>query len=162
MNDEFDMIAAMGEAAVAKVQRDKCDEATVVKAKYTPFDFIKAASFGKKNLIADDEQPDVIEKSYVPFIVNKGFANFEDSILHANEMNIHHQLPKSAQFYYYLGALRPRNRFSKWHKLSKDVDLDLIQKYYQCNRQVAKQYLKVLPPEELKHINTIVAEGGAK
>ncbi len=159
--EHFDMLAAIEEAKVQKTERDKLDEEVVLQTKYTPFDFIKSVSQTKKNLILDDEQPDVIEKQYNPYIVNRGFSYFQDTILHANEMNTKHNLFKGAQYHYYLGILRSRNRFSKWHKLEKDTDLDSIQEYYQCNRVIAKQYLKVLPPEELKEINIKVSKGGA-
>jgi hypothetical protein len=156
MNDEFDMIAAIKEVENSKtvVEEQK------PKTKYKPFDFINEASYSKKDLILTDESPEEIEKMYNPYIVNRGFSFYNDTVLHANEMNMRHHLFKGAQFHYYLGALRSRKRFSKWHKLEKDDDLDLIQKYYQCNRQVAKQYLDVLSPEEIKNINSRVAEGG--
>lgn len=160
-DDEFDMLAAIEDAKVKKTERDKFDEEIAVSAKYSPFDFINSASKSKKNLILDDEQPDVAEKQYNAYIVNRGFALFSDTILHANEMNMRHNLFKSAQYHYYLGVLRPRDRRSKWPKLEKDTDIDNIQEYYQCNRVIAKQYLKVLPPEELQNINTKVSKGGA-
>lgn len=159
MIDEFDMIAAAKEAE--KNQREPIEHVVNTK-KYKPFDFIAAASETKKNLILDDDSPDEVEKMYNPYIVNRGFSFFNDTILHANEMNMRHSLFKVAQFHYYLGILRQRKRYSKWHKLEKDEKLDLIQKYYQCNRQVAKQYLSVLPEEELIVINNRVAEGGVK
>ena len=55
---------------------------------YNPFDFMNAASFSKANLIGDDENPEMTEKLYAAYIVNRGFANFDDTILHANEMNM--------------------------------------------------------------------------
>ena len=81
----------------------------------TPFDFIKAASYSKQDLIGSSENPAMTEKQYNAFIVNRGFSYFNDTILHANEMNLRHGLFADAQFKYYLGALRPRNRFSKWY-----------------------------------------------
>ena len=127
---------------------------------YTPFDFIKSASQTKKDIIKEDDNPDQIEKIYNAYIVNRGFSYFEDTILHSNEMNRHPFLFKDAQFRYYMGALRPRKRFSAWHKAEKNNDLDIIQEYYQCNRTVAKQYMKVLTPADLKIINNKMAKGG--
>jgi hypothetical protein len=160
-NDKFDMLASIEDAKLKKEERDKFDQEQVVNAKYTPFDFINSVSHNKKDLIANDDQPDVIEKQYNPYIVNRGFSLHSDTILHANEMNTKHHLFKGAQYYYYLGALRSRERRSKWYKLEKDTNLDAIQEYYQCNRLVAKQYMSVLPPEELKNINNKVSKGGA-
>ena len=126
----------------------------------TPFDFIKAASQSKKDLIAESENPSITEKQYNAFIVNRGFSYFDDTILHCNEMNQRHGLFADAQFKYYLGALRPRNRFSKWHKAEKNEDLDAIQEVYSCNRTVAKMYLKVLTSEDLKRVHSKLAKGG--
>lgn len=127
---------------------------------YTPFDFIKSVSHSKKDLIKTDDYPEQIEKLYNGYIVNRGFSYFEDTILHANEMNRHPILFKDAQYRYYMGALRPRNRYSKWHKAENNKDLDMIQEYYQCNRTIAKQYLKVLTDADLKIINNKMAKGG--
>lgn len=128
---------------------------------YSPFDFIKSVSSSKEDLIKTADQPEYVEKQYNPFIVNRGFSYFNDTILHANEMNRAHGLFKDAQYRYYLGALRSRNRFSKWHKAEKSDELDNIQKLYQCNRTVAKQYLKVLSDKDLEEINKKVNKGGS-
>jgi hypothetical protein len=126
----------------------------------TPFDFIKAASHTKKNLIEESENPKLTEKQYNAYIVNKGFSYFEDTILHANEMNQRPNLFPSAQFKYYIAALRPRNRFSKWYKAEKNEDLDAIQHVYSCNRTIAKMYLKILSNDDLKKIHSKMNKGG--
>jgi len=126
----------------------------------SPFDFMNAASFSKKNLIGDSDNPELTEKEYNPYIVNRGFTYFEDTILHANEMNQRHELFPGAQFEYYRSVLRKRKRFSKWHKAEKNNDLDAIQEVYTCNRTVAKMYLKVLTEEQLKSVHEKLVIGG--
>lgn len=126
----------------------------------SPFDFMNAASFSKKNLIGDSDNPELTEKEYNPYIVNRGFTYFEDTILHANEMNQRHELFPGAQFEYYRSVLRKRKRFSKWHKAEKNNDLDAIQQVYECNRTVAKMYLKVLNEEQLKSVHEKLVIGG--
>jgi hypothetical protein len=127
---------------------------------YSPFDFMNAASFSKEDLIRNSENPDMIEKEYTPYMVNRGFANFEDTILHANEMNMRHHLFHGAQFDYYTGSLRKRKRFSKWPKADKNKDLDAIQEVYQCNRTIAKLYLKALNTDDLKQVHARLETGG--
>jgi hypothetical protein len=127
---------------------------------YNPFDFMSAVSFTKEKLIANSENPEMTEKEYPPYMVNRGFSNFEDTILHANEMNMRHHLFHSAQFDYYHGALRKRKRFSKWPKADKSTDLDAIQQVYGCNRTVAKLYLKALSKEDMKSIHSKLTIGG--
>ena len=75
-------------------------------------------------------------------------------------MNMRHDLFGGAQFDYYRSVLRKRKRFSKWPKADKDKDLDAIQEVYQCNRTVAKQYLKVLNKEQLETVHDRLTEGG--
>jgi len=126
----------------------------------TPFDFMNAASLTKENLISDNDYPEMIEKEYVPYIVNRGFSNFEDSILHANEMNQRAHLFNAAQFQYYRSVLRKRKRFSKWYKSEKNEDLDAIQQVYMCSRSIAKLYYKALSTDDLKQIKEKLEIGG--
>jgi|TARA_B100001094_G_C18174936_1_gene797371 hypothetical protein len=132
----------------------------MAKGDYNPFDFMNAVSFTKADIIKDNDNPELIEKQYNAYIVNRGFTNFEDTILHANEMNQRHELFPAAQFDYYRAVLRKRKRFSKWPKADKDINLDAIQEVYQCNRTVAKQYLKVLNEEQLKDVHARLVTGG--
>lgn len=127
---------------------------------YNPFDFMNAVSFSKQDLIGDSENPEMTEKEFIPYMVNRGFANFEDTILHANEMNQRAHLFNRAQFDYYRGALRKRKRFSKWPKADKNKDLDAIQQVYSCNRTVAKMYLKALSADQLKQVHSKLFTGG--
>ena len=132
----------------------------MAKGDYNPFDFMNAVSFTKADIIKDNDNPELIEKQYNAYIVNRGFTNFEDTILHANEMNQRHELFPAAQFDYYRAVLRKRKRFSKWPKADKDINLDATQEVYQCNRTVAKQYLKVLNEEQLKDVHARLVTGG--
>lgn len=133
---------------------------STLKEENLTFKFIESASKTKQDLVKNSEIPEETEKKYVPFITNKAFSFHVDTILHANEMNSKHWLFKDAQYRYYLGALRPRDRRSKWFKAEKDTTLDNIQEYYQCNRTVAKQYVKVLSKENIEVINNRVSKGG--
>lgn len=126
----------------------------------TPFDFINSASHQKNNILEEADSPDQIIKQYTPFIVNKGFSYFNDTILHANEMNRLHHLDKDMQYMYFLSVLRPRKRFSKWHKQQKNEDLDLIQMHYSCNRTIAKSYLKILNESNIENIRKKYEKGG--
>jgi hypothetical protein len=127
---------------------------------FTPFDFMNAVSFDKRDLIRDNENPELAEKQYNAYIINRGFSYFEDTILHANEMNQRTEMFLDGQFRYYLNALRKRKRFSKWHKSEPSEDLDAIQEVYQCNRTVAKQYYKVLSKDQMEHVHSKLFQGG--
>ena len=139
---------------------EEIDLSTLKKDNMT-FKFVEAVSKSKKDLIKDAEIPEDMEEEYNTWVTNKAFSFHLDTILHANEMNSKHWLFKDAQFRYYLGALRPRYRGGEWFKAKKDSDLDNIQQVYQCNRTVAKQYMKVLSKENLEVINNKVSKGGS-
>lgn len=129
---------------------------------YTPFDFMNAVSQSKEDLIKNADSSEMIEKEYggYAYIINRGFSYFEDTILHANEMNQRSEMFADGQFRYYLNALRKRKRFSKWHKSEPSEDLDAIQKVYQCNRTVAKQYHKVLTKDQMEQVHSKLFVGG--
>lgn len=139
---------------------DEAEENSQPKQENLTFKFVETASKTKVDLVKNSDLPEETEKQYNPFITNKAFSFHSDTILHANEMNVRHWLFKDAQYRYYLGVLKPRDRRSKWFKAEKDNDLDAIQQYYQCNRTVAKQYMNVLSIEDLKMINSKVSTGG--
>lgn len=122
----------------------------------TPFDFIKAVSNTKKDILAEDPE---LEKQYAAYIVNRGFGYFMDTVLYANQMNMHPDIPKNAQYYYYMHSLRKQNRFSKWHKLEKNPDLLLVQQIYNVRAEVAKQYLKILSKDDLKKLKLLTETG---
>jgi len=75
-------------------------------------------------------------------------------------MNMRAHLPYKAQFDYYRAAFRKRKRFSKWPKAAKSDDLDMIQEVYQCNRTIAKLYLKALSSDDMKNIRARLETGG--
>ena len=131
-----------------------------MKKEISPFDFMNAVSLTKEDLIGNSDNPDMTEKEYNAYIINRGFANFQDTILHANEMNQRANLFDRAQFDYYRGSLRKRKRFSKWPKADKNNDLDAIQQVYKCNRTIAKLYLKALSPDDLKTVHERLYTGG--
>lgn len=136
------------------------EEVLLEKQKKTsPFDFIKTISETKTNLIEDD--PDC-EKDYNSYIVNRGLGYFPDTVLYANEMNMYPNIPKKAQYYYYLASLRKRKRYSKWHKLEENNDLDVVQKIYNVRVEVAKEYLKILTEDNMKELRQMLETGGDK
>lgn len=128
--------------------------------KLTPFDFVNAINQSKRDLIADSEDPAATEAQYVPYIVNRTFSYFQETVLYANEMNINHHLDKAPQFQFYLSSLRPRKRFAKWHKPDADDRITLIREYYGCSFAVAQQYADVLSTDAVEAIRSRLNQGG--
>ena len=78
-------------------------------------DYVPAISNTKVRLMdGDDEQ---WEKQYPPFLVNRNFSNFQETVLYANEMNRLPLTDNKLQFDYLINSLRKQfRRSSKWLK----------------------------------------------
>jgi hypothetical protein len=121
-------------------------------------DYIPAISHTKKRLMdSDDEQ---WEKNYQPYLVNKNYSNFQDTILYANEMNKYHNLDNKLQFDYLLNSIRPRKRFSPWHKKTIHNDFDYVKEYYGYNNKKTEQALNILTKEQIEDIKSQMNKGG--
>lgn len=130
-----------------------------VTKKLSPFDFINAInSSSKQNLMEDPEA----KKQYLPYIVNRQFSYFQDTVLLANEMNSNHRLDQQMQYDFLRYTVRPRKRFSRWIKPEEIEDLDVVSKYYKINREKAKVALKILTPSAIKSLRAAVFCGGLK
>jgi len=125
-----------------------------------PFDFVSDASYDKKNLMRGSENDELAEKSYNPWLTNLAFSQHPDSILHANLMNMYHQLDYRPQYEYYINSLRAKKRFAKWPKKADNEDLDMICELYGCNPNVGKEYLTLLTREQLDTMKQQKETGG--
>lgn len=125
-----------------------------------PFDFVNAINMSKKDLIRDSENPELMEKLYKPYVINKAFSYFVDTVLYANEMNIRHELDNLLQNDYYLNSIRKGKRFSKWHKREEDSDVEAIKEYYKVNHFKALEILTVLSKEQVDQIKIRIIKGG--
>lgn len=123
----------------------------------TPFDFINSINDNKKDLFEDPQA----DKDYNSFIVNKGLSYFPDTVLYANEMNCHHQIPKKWQFHFYLNSIPRKRRFSKWHKRDAPTDLiKLISSHYKYSEQKAYEVIDLLSEDQIECIRKQYDTGG--
>ena len=125
----------------------------------SPFDFINDINFGKKNLLKDDDKG-ILEKEYNSFIINRGLSYFSDTVLYANEMNLRHDLDKRMQNDYLLHSIRPKKRFSKWHKSLKEDKLEILKQYFNYSNQKAKDVLDIISDEDFEIIKKSFERGG--
>lgn len=124
------------------------------------FDFLNSINYTKENLIKGSDNPELAEKIYVPFIINKSLSYFIDTARLANEMNINHHLDNKLQFEFFLNIVRKQKRFAKWQKEETYHDLDMVKKYYSYNTEKAKQALDILSPRQLDIIREKQKQGG--
>ena len=125
-----------------------------------PFDYTNSISQTKKNLIRDTENPELAEKQYSPFLTNRGLSYFPDTIMYANDMNMHPDLDNLLQYEYLLNSVRKNKRFSKWAKASKDEIVMQLAEYYECSVQKAKDISTVLTTEQIDLILQKLQKGG--
>lgn len=116
-----------------------------------PFDYVKSINHKQHN---DDLT------GYNPFLTNKCFAMHLDTILLAEEMNQAHRLPPNLQYEFYYNAVRKGKRFGFPPKPSKEEQLSVITEYYKCSEQKAREYLRLLTPEQISVIMERQNKGG--
>lgn len=122
------------------------------------FDFLNAINTTKKDLIKEDPQS---EKDYVPFMINRGLSYFPDTIFYANEMNKYASIPKDWQFAFYMKSVKPKKRFSKWHKKDQNSDdLKLIMQAYEYSAVRASEALELLSDTQLSELRASYSTGG--
>jgi hypothetical protein len=105
---------------------------------------------------------DIAEAQYVPFMVNRTLSYFYDTVLVANEMNLHSNLDNKLQFDFFINIVRKRKRFTKWMKPDTFDDVDVIKEFYGYSNQKAIQALSLLTPEQINQIRIKVNKGGRK
>ena len=123
-----------------------------------PFTFLNEINYGKNDIIVDD----ITEKQYIPFMVNRSLSYFNDTVLIANEMNIHHHLDNRLQFDFLINIVRKRKRFSKWFKPETESDVEVVKSYYGYSNEKACQALTLLTKSQIEELKKKVNKGGRK
>ena len=123
-----------------------------------PFEYLTAINDSKKDIMIDD----IAEKGYNSFMINRGLSYFNDTVLMANEMNIHHQIDSRLQFDFLINIVRKKRRFSKWAKPQVESDIEVVKQYYGYSNEKARQALTLLSPEQINGLKKKVYKGGTK
>tara|TARA_R100000742_G_C4247634_1_gene66334 strand:- start:194 stop:577 length:384 start_codon:yes stop_codon:yes gene_type:complete len=122
-------------------------------------DWLNSINFSKDDLTEDD--PDNI-KGYPAYIINRCLSGHLDTVLYANEMNLHPNLDKDMQYQFFLNSLRKRKRFSPWLRKDKVDNLNIVKQYYGYSNEKALQALRLLTKEQLTFIKQRLDTGGYK
>ncbi len=123
-----------------------------------PFEYVNAINNTKKDIMIDD----IAEREYNSFMVNRSLSYFNDTVLYANEMNIHHNIDNRLQFDFLINMVRKRKRFSKWEKVVSESDVEVVKEYYGYNNEKARSALSLLTRENLNELKKKVYKGGRK
>jgi hypothetical protein len=119
-------------------------------------EFLNSINQSKENLIKKDSR---LEKDYIPFVINKCFSYFPDTIFYANRMNQVPFLDKNMQYDFYLNSISKRKRFSKWIKPEENKALDTVKEIYGYSDRHAREVIDLLPIDKL---NQFTEKGGQK
>ena len=124
-------------------------------------DYLKAINETKEPLLDSDDK--TWEKKFPPFVINRCLSMFYDTIMHSNEMNGLHFLPKRMQFHYLINSIRKKKRFGgKWLSQTKFKDLELVKEYYGYSNAKAKEALSLLSSDQINNIKLSLNKGGRK
>ena len=124
-------------------------------------DYLKAINETKENLL--DTNDITWEKKYPPYVINRCMSMFYDTVMHSNEMNGLHFLPKRMQFHFFINSIRKKRRFGgKWLSQTKLKNLALIKEYYGYSNSKAKEALNILSKNQIENIKIELIKGGRK
>lgn len=112
-----------------------------------PFDIVNSITFTKECL-------QISEKDYNAYLVNRSLSYHQDTTHLANEMNGRwDSIPPLSQYEFLRSSVRPRKRFSKWHKDIKPPHLEEVATYYGMSLREARLVLSSLSEEQLQIIH---------
>jgi|TARA_B100001094_G_C18030071_1_gene719665 hypothetical protein len=132
-----------------------------VERMYELKDYLKAINETKTPLLDTDDI--TWEKKFSPFVINRCLSMFYDTIMHSNEMNGLHFLPKRMQFHYLINSIRKKKRFGgKWLSQSKLKNLDVVKEYYGYSNSKAKEALNLLSDGQIEELTMSLNKGGRK
>jgi hypothetical protein len=100
------------------------------------------------------------ESDYVPFIINRLYSLYPDTVLTANLINQYPDTKNLFQYKYYIYSVRKRKRFSPWLKYSLPKEVELVKEYYGISTKKAKEILPFISDDILKEIEVFLKEGG--
>ena len=125
-----------------------------------PFDYLNAINDTKQNVIEDSDNPELAEKLYPPYLVNRGLSFFIDTVYLANEMNRHHHLENKMQFDFLINIVRKKKRYSKWFKFQPDEEVEAVMEYYGYSLDKARQVVDLLTKDQITQIIKSRSKGG--
>lgn len=136
------------------IEQPKEKEPEKIK-KHGLFDYIKDLSNNKKLLAFEDEMIDGKFPSEVsPYMINKAFGNFYDTVIFANEMNLRSQIPVKALYLFYTYGISKKTRYASWYKedTSNKDKLEALMKYFNWSSREASINIHMFTDDQLNEI----------
>lgn len=120
--------------------------------KRNPFDYVKNINTKKGY--------DYDLSGYVPFLTNRAFAGFIDTIMFAEQMNQAHALGPQLQYDFYYYGIRKGSRFAKIPKPPEPAGLEIVMQYFNYSRQKALEVMHLLDKNAMLNIAKSLDKGG--
>lgn len=115
----------------------------------SPFDFVKSINDTKKDLIREGTHK---ENDYNPFITNKNFSLYLDTVFDANYMNKDSGLSNMMQFDFYRLNIKRRKRYVEWPKNIINDNILLLSKHFNLSINKTKEIIRVIPKEIIENL----------
>jgi hypothetical protein len=115
-------------------------EEKIKSSKLSPFDIMKHIGNKQGYRLTDDD-----ESSYSPWIINKFYSFFPESVIHAANMTEFSGLDNKMQYDYYYHSMKRGNKFTKWMKDEVADDVKVISDHYKVNFVRAKEMISLSP-----------------
>jgi len=129
---------------IAEAQKLQLEEFKPTSGKLDTFKDVLPSILERKKYILENE------KDYVPYLVNRMVSMHDDTLYFAQEMNMHHQLPRRVQYDFMFHGIRGKRRgWAKWIKPIKADDLAAVKLYFGYSDAKAKNALNILTEDQL-------------
>ncbi len=116
-----------------------------------PFELVKAIN--EKKQVDDPTQ-------YNAYLANIAFSYSMDTVMLANEMNVHPNMPPECQFDFMNGTVKKGRRYNKWYKDTEPAHLEVVMEYFNYSKQKALEALMILTQDNIRDILDSMDKGG--
>ena len=123
-------------------------------------EYLKAINHTKEPLLDTDDE--LVEKGYVPFVVNRCLSYFPDTLFMVNEMNACPTVDKKMHFDYLLNSIRKRKRYSKWLKNEECQKVNVVKEYFGYSERKARDVVNLLSDSDIEEMAKYLYRGGKK
>jgi|TARA_Y100000310_G_C20237589_1_gene603092 hypothetical protein len=123
-------------------------------------DYLNSINYTKENLFNTEDE--LVEKEYVPFVINRCLSYFPDTTIHANAMNENSHIDKKMQYDYFLHSTRKRKRFSKWLKREDSDKINIMKRYFGYSNQKVREIEDMISDSDIDEMRDFLSHGGKK
>lgn len=122
-----------------------------------------------ENSITSGRKQHEVDSDYSQWRTNNILANYRETILYANEMNINYNITDQMHYDYMFNSIRKKKMYAKKEtdqekkeRKQKEELQNLISNYYKYNIVRTKEVLKILTAEQINIIKNKNNKGGVK